>query len=68
MRHRPDRPPSSWDVLRQALHDGFQNIDRRLPAPLAPNHFRLQEANPRWAHQVERGRFRAGNSEWKGLA
>ena len=63
----PDRPPSSWDILRKALHDGFQSIDRRLEeyGPLEPNHFRLQEANPRWAHQVERGRFRAGNSAWK---
>ena len=63
----PDRPPRRWDILRQALHHGFQSIDRRLEAygPLEPNHFRLQEANPRLAHQVERGRLRAGNSEWK---
>ena len=26
----PDRPPSSWDILRKALHDGFQSIDRPL--------------------------------------
>jgi hypothetical protein len=47
-----------------------QSIDCRLPAygPLELNHCSLQEANPRWAHQVERGRLRAGNSEWKGLA
>ena len=57
----PDRPPRSWDILRQALPDGFQSIDGRLEAygPLEPNHFRLQEANPRLAHQVERGRLRA---------
>jgi hypothetical protein len=57
----PDRPPSSWDILRKALHDGFQSIDRRLEeyGPLEPNHFSLREANQRLAHQVERGRFRA---------
>ena len=57
----PDRPPSSWDILRQALHDGFQSIDRRLQAygPLEPYHFSLQAVNQRLAHLVERGRFRA---------
>jgi len=57
----PDRPPSSWDILRQALHDGFQSIDRRLQeyGPLEPDHFSLQAVNQRLAHLVERGRFRA---------
>jgi hypothetical protein len=59
----PDRPPRRWDILRQALHHGLQSIDRRLEAygPLEPDHFRLQEANPRWAHQareVPRRKFR----------
>jgi len=57
----PDRPPSSWDILRQALHDGFQSIDRRLQeyGPLEPDPFSLQAVNQRLAHLVERGRFRA---------
>jgi len=57
----PDRTPSSWDILRQALDDGFQSIDRRLQryGPLDPDRFNLQEANQRLAKVVERGRFRA---------
>lgn len=26
----PNEPASTWQKLRQALHDGFQSIDRRL--------------------------------------
>ena len=57
----PDRTPSSWDILRQVLDDGFQSIDRRLQryGPLDPDRFNLQEANQRLAKVVERGRFRA---------
>jgi hypothetical protein len=36
----PDRPPSSWDILRRALHDGFQSIDRR------PARMRVPGAEP----------------------
>jgi len=58
---RPGSTAQQLGYLRKALHDGFQSIDRRLEEylPLEPNHFRPQEANQRWAHQVERGRFRA---------
>jgi len=55
----PDRPPTTWDLLRSALKDGFQSIDRRLPpyGRLDPDRFSLQEANQRLAKLVERGRF-----------
>ena len=51
---------STWDLLRSALKDGFQNIDRRLQeyGPLEPERFRLQEANQRLAKHLERTRFR----------
>ena len=57
----PDRPHSSWAILRQALEDGFQSIDQRLEqyGPLETGRFSLQEANQRLAKLVERGRFRA---------
>jgi Plasmid pRiA4b ORF-3-like protein len=57
----PDRPLSSWDILRKALDEGLQSIDRRLEqfGPLEPARFSLQEVNQRLAKLVERGRFRA---------
>jgi hypothetical protein len=57
----PDRHPSSWDILRKALDEGFQSIDRRLEqyGPLDPARFSLQDVNQRLAKLVERGRFRA---------
>lgn len=57
----PDRPTSTWDILRNVLDDGFQSIDQRLQqyGPLEPDRFSLKEANQRLAKLVERGRFRA---------
>jgi hypothetical protein len=56
----PDQPASSWELLRSALQDGFQSIDRRLQeyGPLDPHSFSLQDANQRLAKLLERGRWR----------
>jgi Plasmid pRiA4b ORF-3-like protein len=56
----PEQPASSWDLLRSALQEGFQNIDRRLKAsgPLEPDRFRLLEVNDRLAEWSQPGRFR----------
>ena len=45
----PDQPPGTWNLLRTALDEGFQSIDRRLKelGPLQPDRFSLQEANTR---------------------
>ena len=45
----PDQPAGRWDLLRIALSEGFQSIDRRLEelGPLQPHRFNLQEANAR---------------------
>lgn len=45
----PDQPPGTWNLLRTALEEGFQSIDRRLKelGPLQPDRFDLQEANAR---------------------
>src|SRR5215467_12195458 len=45
----PDQPAGRWDLLRTALSEGFQSIDRRLEelGPLQPHRFNLQEANAR---------------------
>jgi len=53
----PDRPPTTWDLLRSALKDGFQSIDRRLQPYGRLDRESLQEANQRLAKLVERGRF-----------
>ena len=39
----------TWDLLRTALDEGFQSIDRRLHelGPLQPDRFSLKEANAR---------------------
>jgi len=57
----PDRPPSSWDILREVMDDGLRSIDQRLEeyGPLQPNRFSLREANQRLAKLMERGRYRA---------
>ena len=57
----PDRPASTWDVLRGVLKDGFQSIDRRLQeyGPLEPHCFSLQAVNQRLAKLMERGRWHA---------
>ena len=57
----PDRPATTWDLLRSALKDGFKSIDHRLQqcGPLDPHRFSLQEANQRLSKLMERGRWRA---------
>jgi hypothetical protein len=57
----PDRPLSTWDILREVMDDGLRSIDRRLEeyGPLEPHRFSLKEANQRLAELVERGRYRA---------
>jgi hypothetical protein len=57
----PDRPPSTWNILREVMDDGLPSIDQRLEqcGPLEPNRFSLKEANQRLAKLVERGRYRA---------
>jgi hypothetical protein len=57
----PDRPPSSWDILREVMDDGLRSIDLRLAedGPLEPHRFSLKEANQRLAKLMERGRYRA---------
>jgi Plasmid pRiA4b ORF-3-like protein len=53
----PDQPADRWDLLRSALGEGFQSIDRRLQelGPLQPDQFNLQEANARLG-QLAQGR------------
>jgi hypothetical protein len=45
----PDRPASTWELLRSVLADGCQSLDRRLQeyGPLEPERFSLREANER---------------------
>jgi len=45
----PDQPARTWGLLRTALGEGFQSIDRRLKelGPVQPDRFSLQEANER---------------------
>jgi len=50
----PDQPMGTWDLLRTALSEGFESIDRRLKelGPVEPDRFNLQETNTRlraWA-------------------
>lgn len=56
----PQQPPSSWNILREAIDEGMRSIDQRLEqyGPLEPNRFRLKEANHRLAQWMERGRYR----------
>ena len=50
----PDQPAATWDVLRSALAEGLQSLDRRLVeyGPLQPERFSLGETNGRllWLH------------------
>jgi hypothetical protein len=57
----PDAPANTWQTLREALHDGFESIDRRLQeyGPLEPERFHLGEANQRLAQRENRTRYRA---------
>ncbi|HZC82460.1 MAG TPA: hypothetical protein VE222_12235 [Nitrospiraceae bacterium] len=56
----PDQPASAWNLLRDAVHEGRQSVDRRLKqyGPLDPGRFSLQEANQRLATLSRRGRIR----------
>ena len=56
----PDQPASTWNLLRDAVHEGWQSVDRRLKqyGPLDPAPFSLQEANERLATLSGRGRIR----------
>jgi hypothetical protein len=55
----PDRPASTWDVLRRALDEGCQSLDRRLEqqGPLAPERFSLREVNERLNQRLKSRRF-----------
>jgi hypothetical protein len=56
----PEQPASTWSLLRDAVREGWQNVDRRLleHGPLEPSRFSLQEANERLATLSRRGRIR----------
>jgi hypothetical protein len=56
----PEQPASTWSLLRDAVREGWQNVDRRLleHGPLEPNHFSLQEASERLATLSRRERIR----------
>ena len=56
----PDQPASAWNLLGDAVHQGWQSVDRRLKqyGPLDPGRFSLQEANQRLATLSRRGRIR----------
>jgi hypothetical protein len=53
----PEEPARTWSLLRDAVREGWQNVDRRLleHGPLEPSRFSLQEANERLA-RLSRGR------------
>ena len=54
----PRAPAETWDVLRSALEEGLQSIDRKLEesGPLQPERFNLVETNERLA-ELQRRRF-----------
>ncbi len=45
----PDQSAATWELLRSALAEGFESIDRRLVeyGPLQPERFSLSETNER---------------------
>ena len=55
----PDRPASTWELLRTVLADGAESLDRRLEQSrrLAPERFHLKEVNERLAKLLEYRRF-----------
>src|SRR5215470_1017978 len=57
----PDEPARTWDLLRTALHKGFQSIDERLKklGPLAPDRFDLKAANTRLTELTQGWRWRS---------
>ena len=56
----PDQPARTWDLLRTALDEGFQSIDRRLKefGPVQPDRFSLKEANARLSGLAQPWRLR----------
>ena len=56
----PEQPASRWNLLRDAVREGWENVDRRLleHGPLEPGRFSLQEANERLATLSQHGRIR----------
>ncbi len=54
-----DQPADTWEVLRNALAQGSQSLDRRLEqcGPLQPERFSLREANQRLEKRLENRRF-----------
>ena len=55
----PDRPASTWELLRSVLADGAESLDRRLEQSrrLEPERFHLKEVNERLAKLLEYRRF-----------
>jgi hypothetical protein len=55
----PEEPASTWNLLRDAVREGWQNVDRRLLEHrlLEPTRFSLQEANERLEMLSRRGRI-----------
>ena len=55
----PDRPASTWELLRRVLADDAESLDRRLERSgrLEPERFSLKEANERLAKLLEYRRF-----------
>jgi hypothetical protein len=55
----PDRPASTWELLRSVLTDGGESLDRRLEQSgrLEPEKFSLREANERLAKLLQYRRF-----------
>jgi hypothetical protein len=55
----PDQPAATWDLLRTALREGFESIDRRLKelGPVEPDRFSVQEANARLNALAQSRRF-----------
>ena len=54
----PEQPAKTWELLRDAVREGWQSVDRRLEAsgPLHPDRFNLREANERVTAHFGRGR------------
>jgi hypothetical protein len=55
----PGAPPSTWDLLRSTLDEGFRSIDRRLKEcdPLQAERFNLKDADERLGAWPRHERF-----------
>src|SRR5215472_11373282 len=55
----PDRPASTWDLLRSVVADSAKSLDQRLEQSgrLEPERFSLREANERLAKLLQYRRF-----------